>query len=1034
MKFAPLGAAQGPPPAAGQSADSSASDGLPADKGQDVPAAEPLSPTNDLIVDLSSRGEILSWGRAAESLTGYASDEIVGRGIDAIIAQPVPAASRAAIAALDRGGAVKFESLLRRKDGALVEVEIDAKARCGGSAGAAVTAVIRDLTESRRLRRAGRQNEERLRLALRAAEIGTYEINLLTQQYNLDARAAAIWGRDPAESINYAHFSTQVLDEDRPLVESALVAASDPAGDGAYASEFRIRRHNDAALRWVALQGRTFFENERPVSRVGVMLDVTDKKNAQEDLRRREEFLRWIIRDAPIPIMLHTVNGLVVNVNQCFTERSGYTLRDFPSIRDWYARGRRLSSEAAKAQLDATRRKASLREPAPPEEITVWTKAGEERLWLIYRSTPFLSPEGEEIIVSAALDVTERKRSEDANAHLAAIIGASDEAIYSLSLDGFVLSWNAAAERVFGAPAEAMIGRSDVILAPEELGPERDALFSAAKMGAVVRRQTTRLRRDGATIDVMLSIAPMRSSSGELTAVSVLARDITDEKRVLAELEETHAKIAQQSAELDAIFEVLNVPVTVYNREGEIVRTNAAARAVWGITADLHQPIDFQHVVARLSVRNAVGEAIDPAVLSARRARSGEPVTGQGYQITSASGLRHDFEAAELPLVVAGDITGAVSVWHDVTQHKRKDEQTSILLRELSHRSKNLLTVIESILRQSAKSSDSKEIFVVRFSERLHALANSHDLLAKHNSLSVSMTDLIFSQVGHHWEPGQRRISMSGLGVRLKPDAAQMIGMALHELSTNAAKYGALSNQIGRVSISWKIDVEDGGGPIFELKWIERGGPPVSVPERKGFGTTVIQRVAGQSLNGSARLDYLPEGVVWVLRAPRGAVADTSYQEAMPSERMRSPALRKFEGVWMDLHRDGKLPRFADMSLSQTELRDNLIVAEVDNQTTPPSLRFVSVGKALTERIGLRLAGQDVLVTEAEILGTEDGAYRRCIRSAKPAYEYAYFNLAQGRSFFFERLLLPLSDDGRTISHIVGMASFEDVIFPGQHN
>ena len=122
------------------------------------------------------------------------------------------------------------------------------------------------------------------------------------------------------------------------------------------------------------------------------------------------------------------------------------------------------------------------------------------------------------------------------------------------------------------------------------------------------------------------------------------------------------------------------------------------------------------------------------------------------------------------------------------------------------------------------------------------------------------MTDLIFSQVGHHWEPGQRRIAMSGLGVRLKPDAAQMIGMALHELSTNAAKYGALSNQTGRVSISWKIDLEDDDEPAFELKWIERGGPPVVLPARQGFGTTVIQRVAGQSLRGSATLDYLPQG------------------------------------------------------------------------------------------------------------------------------------------------------------------------------
>lgn len=987
-------------------------------------AAKPLPQISDPTIGLSRKGEILSWDAAAESLTGYASKEIIGRGINEIIAESALAASRTAIASLGCDDAVKFETLLRRKDGALVAVEIDAKASADGIGSAQVGAAIRDLTQLRRARRASLQNEERLRLALCAAHIGTYEIDLLTQRYHLDARAADIWGRDPSQFLSYPSLAAQLLDEDRPAAEAAFAAASDPAGDGAYALEFRIRRQNDAALRWVALQGRTFFEDGQAASRVGVILDVTDQKNAQQDLRRREEFLRWIVRDAPIPIMQHTVDGVIVNVNHCFTAQSGYTQQDFPHARDWLTRGRRLSLEAADEQLKMMRRRASAREPLPPEEISVWTKSGEERSWLVYSSTPFISPEGAEIIVSAALDVTERKRSEEANAHLAAIIGATDDAIYSLSLEGVVLSWNAAAERVFGVRADAIIGRSDLILVPEELGPEREALLAAARMGAVVRRETTRLRHDGAAINVLLSIAPMRGSSEDVTAVSVLARDITADKRMLAELEQAHARMAQQTAKLDAIFEALNLPVTVYNRQGEIVRTNVAARAVWGITPDLPQPIDFQLVAAQLSVCNAAGEAVDPGVLSARRALSGEIVTGEQYQITSPSGLRHDFDAAELPLVVAGEITGAVAVWHDITEHKRKDEQTSILLRELSHRSKNLLTVIESILRQSAKGSGSKEEFVTRFSERLHALANSHDLLAKHNSLCVSMTDLIFSQVGHHWEPGQRRISMNGLGLRLKPDAAQMIGMALHELSTNAAKYGALSNQTGQVSISWSIEAE-GGEAMFQLKWVERGGPPVSIPARKGFGTTVIQRVAGQSLNGSASLDYLPEGVVWVLRAPRSAVVEAAFQDTPRGERMRSPALEKLQSVWIDLHRYGNLPRLADMPLGG-ESEDSLIIAQVDHEQRPPGVRFVSIGKVLTECMGLRLEGQEIELTEAEIVGSVDGPYRRCICSGKPAYEYAYFNLGQGRSIFFERLLLPLSDDGCRITHIIGMASFED--------
>ena len=311
-------------------------------------------------------------------------------------------------------------------------------------------------------------------------------------------------------------------------------------------------------------------------------------------------------------------------------------------------------------------------------------------------------------------------------------------------------------------------------------------------------------------------------------------------------------------------------------------------------------------------------------------------MTGEDYQITSPTGLRYDFNAAELPLIVAGEITGAVSVWHDVTEHKRKDEQASILMRELSHRSKNLFSVIESILRQSAKSAGTKEDFVGRFSDRLHALANAHDLLARNNSLSVSMTDLIFSQVGHHWEPGQRRISMSGLGVRVKPDAAQMIGMALHELSTNAAKYGALSNQTRA-----RIDQLDD-----RPRKRRRAGVPAEMgrarrPARLGPGAPGFWHDRHSTrrrtiLNGSATLDYFPEGVVWVLRAPRSAVLDSAYADAPRGERMRSAALEKLKDAWIDLQREGRLPRLAEMPLAQIGLPDNLIVAEVDHGATPP--------------------------------------------------------------------------------------------------
>ena len=142
-----------------------------------------------------ARGRGLERGAAAEALSGYAPEEIIGRNLDSIISEPFAAAARTAFAALRGGGSATFETLLRRKDGSLVEIAVDARTQPDGPGPSQFAAVIRDLTQSRR---AGRRVEERLRLALGAAEIGTYEIDLMTERFVLDACAAAIWGRDPA--------------------------------------------------------------------------------------------------------------------------------------------------------------------------------------------------------------------------------------------------------------------------------------------------------------------------------------------------------------------------------------------------------------------------------------------------------------------------------------------------------------------------------------------------------------------------------------------------------------------------------------------------------------------------------------------------------------------------------------------------------------------------------------------------------------------------------------------------------------------
>src|SRR5262249_40554719 len=170
------------------------------------------------------------------------------------------------------------------------------------------------------------------------------------------------------------------------------------------------------------------------------------------------------------------------------------------------------------------------------------------------------------------------------------------------------------------------------------------------------------------------------------------------------------------------------------------------------------------------------------------------------------------------------------------------------------HRSKNMLGLIDAIAQQT--SATSPDDFIQRFSERIQSLAASQDLLVEHNWKAVPLADLVHSQLSHFADLVGTRISLSGPPLSLAPAAAQSLGMALHELGTNAAKYGALSNGLGRVAITWKVYAEGPTQWQFTLSWVEQGGPAVRAPERSGYGSTVTSSMVKWSVGGEGSIDY----------------------------------------------------------------------------------------------------------------------------------------------------------------------------------
>jgi two-component sensor histidine kinase len=206
----------------------------------------------------------------------------------------------------------------------------------------------------------------------------------------------------------------------------------------------------------------------------------------------------------------------------------------------------------------------------------------------------------------------------------------------------------------------------------------------------------------------------------------------------------------------------------------------------------------------------------------------------------------------------------------DITQRKKQEDNLHFIMDELSHRTKNLLSVVQAMAAQTARYSGSFSDFEERFLGRIRALSQSHDLLVSQNWSGAPLLDLIFAQLMPFVED-EARIQATGPSISLRVQAAQSLGIILHELATNASKYGALSVPAGKIMIRW-----DFAPTSVRLSWRERDGPTVKSPAHPGFGRIIIERMAGDMFGGTAKLELLPTGVRWSASIPRSFIVGSA--------------------------------------------------------------------------------------------------------------------------------------------------------------
>lgn len=318
-------------------------------------------------------------------------------------------------------------------------------------------------------------------------------------------------------------------------------------------------------------------------------------------------------------------------------------------------------------------------------------------------------------------------------------------------------------------------------------------------------------------------------------------------------------ELPESNALLAAIVESSDDAIVSKTLEGIVTSWNRGAERIFGYTAAemIGQPI--------LKIIPDDRRSEEDRILSQIRA---------GQRVEHFDTIRRRKDGTLVPISVTispvknalGQTIGASKIARDISERRRFEEAQRVLTREVNHRSKNLLAVVQSIIRYTAAHHHTQDL-AQRISERLQALSANQDLLIESSWRGADIAQLIRSQLARVQQMPLDRVEVSGESIVLVPTAAQAVGMALHELGTNAVKFGALSDDSGKVAVAWWMEPGEIGQDLV-IAWRESGGPAVAAPEYAGFGTAIIERITGQSVGGKVQTAYDPSGLTWELRAP----------------------------------------------------------------------------------------------------------------------------------------------------------------------
>lgn len=758
-----------------------------------------------------------------------------------------------------------MESRHRLADGTIRQVEIfSSPIQLRGRQ--LVYSLIIDITERKKVEAELRESRRTLEQAQAVGRIGSWVSDASPEGRLLwSSQVFRIFGVKPEEfDQKISTFFRHVHPED---VEAVRACVADAIREHTvYRIDHRIVRP-DGEIRWVLEQGEVEYDAVgAPLRVIGVVHDITERKNAERALRDNEEHLRTILEVLAEGCIVLTPEGRCIECNAAAESIVGVPRARLVGMNVGDDRWQVFREDGSRKPFEEFPSVVSARDGRPVDGVIIGYRRPDGALrWLSVNARP-LRAGGARIIgvVVSFADITERIRAEralrDSEACLrdAQRIGEFGDWDYDLASGR--ITWSDQVFRLFRRdPALGPPGFEENMsfYFPEDRARLVQAVRDAADNGVESDLDLHLLLPTGEDVWHRGVINVVRDGTGAVVRLKGVVQDITARKLAEHALRTTQLRLA-------TILEHLP-DVVVYEADRQRIFASDNILSLVGYPAAIFEKdrAAFERLVHSADLADA-----KQRIERLRESRQTSPLVLQ-YRLRHRDG---HYLWVEDRMIIEHDARGGdrvLGVLIDVSDRKRAEQQQRLMMAELDHRVKNNLATVISLLEQTGRTSRSLQEFQQTFHGRLQALARMHKSLSRTHWEGVGLHALVTQTLEAYQSSPPGRVEIIGDDVSLPARAASPIAMAIHELATNAVKYGSLSVPQGRVRVEWSLRDDDQPGQAhILLRWSESGGPPITESPTPGFGTELIQGGIAYELHGEARIEFSPEGVSCTMTIP----------------------------------------------------------------------------------------------------------------------------------------------------------------------